>query len=137
MTELYPYLLVKHPPYGQFPDYKSATEWMRSASQPEHEAYVRAVWPHAYLYEHGYDYSVLSMGWRDFKWVQENHPELGVPNSLCMTISWKTYNSRWDSELKKVVPIDPIEQDRREKYMWKLAVATMMERSRTKEERPG
>lgn len=130
---IYPYLLIKHPLYGDFPDYQTAIKWVRTASGEECELYVKKVWVHAYIYEHGREYTVVSMGWRDYKRIKEENPELDVPNSLSMTQMWSTYNSKWDSEKNIQVPLDIEEQIRRDTHMWRIAAATMIERDRTKE----
>lgn len=131
----YPYLLVEHPLYGKFPDYKTASDAIRAATQEEAEAYVHEVWPHAYLYEHGPEYTIVPMSWRDIDRLRKEG--FDIPGNLCMTRVWPTssYRTSFEPTTRKYTqtPIAEELQAPRVLYMWRLAAATMIEKSRTKE----
>lgn len=120
---IYPYLLENKPLYGPYTSYGEAVKAVREMSREEAEAYVKSFWPHAFIYEHGPEWTVLPIDWRDRERLKTESPNIVIPTSLSMTIFCSV----------KKIPATPEELLYFEDYIWRLAAATVVEQSRTKE----
>lgn len=117
---IYPYLTQPKNRYEAYASYKEASGANKTRSREEDEAYVRYFWPHAFIYEHGPEWTILPMDWRDRERLKVEAPEINIPATLSRTIFALAYKN---PELRPQV----------EGRLWKLAAATVIEYARTEE----
>jgi hypothetical protein len=117
---IYPYLTRSIPLYGPYASYKEARDAIRKMSDAECESLVKYFWPHAFLYGHGPECTILPMDWRDTERLKIEAPEIKIPARLSMTVF---IGLDWSRE----------RQLRQENYLWRLAAFTVIEQARTKE----
>jgi hypothetical protein len=118
----YPYLFRQRALYESFASHKEAVEAIRKASRAEVEQFVKKIWPHAFLYEHGDEWTILPLDWRDRQRIKEDHPGFVIPAHLSMTMRFR-----------KCREFDAEQRAKAEEKMWRLAAFTVIEHDRTKE----
>lgn len=127
----YPYLLNRPALYSPYASYETALEAIRTNSREDNEAYVKLHWPHAFVYEHGRDWTVLPFDWRVRNRIQQETPELLSLISIPAYLSFTRKIPR--EEGLGYYDYSPEYRSKAEAGMWKLAAATWTEYMRTSE----
>lgn len=117
---IYPYLLQNRSGYGRYASYREALNSLRDGQRQEHEEFVKSFWPHAFIYEHGPEWTVLPLDWRDRERLKEEGYKGKIPKVLSLTIF---------RDARK----QPERREEFENEIWRLAAATVIEYQRTDE----